>query len=303
MNHNILSLNEFYSTYLYEEAGENYEFLHKVRHLNVFKLNPIPFKQITQIHCNDFYMVALTIGTGRLHTQDRVFCIDGRAIIFCNPSLPHYWEPISGNQEGYFCLFNEQFLASSSINFNYRNSPFYNSKLEPIYSLTMQQTQNLIFLFKKMMDEIHSPYIRKDDVLYHYLHLIIHEALKAEEVKQISGKYMNASSRISTLFMEILESQFPIGTAEKSSMLRTPTDFAKHLSIHVNHLNRSVKEVMGCSTSDLISTRIAKEAGSMLRQSDNSIADIAHRLGFEHTSNFNTFFKKQTQKTPKMFRK
>ncbi|MNE19454.1 HTH-type transcriptional regulator ChbR [compost metagenome] len=102
--------------------------------------------------------------------------------------------------------------------------------------------------------------------------------------------------------MEMLERQFPIDSSEQSLALKKPSDFAEKLDIHVNHLNRSIKEVTGRSTTEIISSRLANEAKALLRHTDNSVAEIAYTLGFEHPSNFNSFFKKQTQLTPKSFR-
>ena len=70
--------------------------------------------------------------------------------------------------------------------------------------------------------------------------------------------------RISETFIsneiELLERQFPVDSTEQSLKLKTPHDFADRLSVHVNHLNRAVKDVTGKSTSEIISARIANEA-------------------------------------------
>jgi AraC-like DNA-binding protein len=93
-----------------------------------------------------------------------------------------------------------------------------------------------------------------------------------------------------------------VDSTEQALKLKSPHDFADRLSVHVNHLNRSVKEVTGKSTTEIISARIANEAQALLQHTDNTVAEIAYSLGFEHPSNFNSFFKKQTRQTPRMLR-
>ena len=59
---------------------------------------------------------------------------------------------------------------------------------------------------------------------------------------QVEKQPMNASKRISNLFLELLERQFPIDENHKELALRSASDFAEQLNVHVNHLNRAVKE-------------------------------------------------------------
>jgi AraC-like DNA-binding protein len=68
--------------------------------------------------------------------------------------------------------------------------------------------------------------------------------------------------------------------------------------LHVNYLNRSVKEVTGKPTTSHISERIITEARALLQQTDWNIADIAYALGFEYPTYFNNFFKKMTGTNP-----
>ena len=116
-------------------------------------------------------------------------------------------------------------------------------------------------------------------------------------------KYNNASDRIASLFLELLEKQFPIENPERPLVLRTAQDFARNLSIHVNHLNRSLKEVTGKPTSVHISDRIITEAKALLQHTDWNIADSAYALGFDYPTYFNIFFKKKEGRVPSALRK
>lgn len=108
----------------------------------------------------------------------------------------------------------------------------------------------------------------------------------------------NAPKRITTLFMELLERQFPINSPGAALRLKTANDYARSLSVHANHLNRSVKEITGKTTSALISERITREAKALLLHTDWNIAEVAYSLGFEYPAYFNQFFKKHTGITP-----
>jgi AraC-like DNA-binding protein len=116
------------------------------------------------------------------------------------------------------------------------------------------------------------------------------------------SRQKNAAERITAVFLELLERQFPIESIERPLQLKTAQQFAKHLSVHVNSLNRSVKEVTGKPTTTHISERIISEAKALLQHTDWNIADIAYALGFEYPTYFNNFFKKITGTNPKAFR-
>jgi AraC-like DNA-binding protein len=112
----------------------------------------------------------------------------------------------------------------------------------------------------------------------------------------------NAASRLTSVFLELLERQFPIESPQQSLRLRTAQDYAASLNVHVNYLNRAVKSVTGKSTSNHISERITSEARAILQHTDWNISDIAYALGFEYPSYFNNFFKKITGTNPTNFR-
>ena len=119
---------------------------------------------------------------------------------------------------------------------------------------------------------------------------------------QNTSNNKNASSRITNVFFELLERQFPIESTDHPLQLKTAQDFAENLSIHVNYLNRSVKEVTGKPTTTHISERIISEAKALLQHTDWNISEIAYALGFEYPTYFNNFFKKITGTNPKSLR-
>jgi AraC family transcriptional activator of pobA len=113
---------------------------------------------------------------------------------------------------------------------------------------------------------------------------------------------INASQRISTLFLELLERQFPIDDNHQTVNLRSASDFAKQLNVHVNHLNRALKDTTEKITSQIIAERILQEAKILLKHSAWTVSEIAYTLGFTEVTHFNNFFKKHVQLSPLKFR-
>jgi len=76
------------------------------------------------------------------------------------------------------------------------------------------------------------------------------------------------------------------------------TGFASQLNVHVNHLNRAVKETSDKTTSQIIPERILQEAKLLLKHSPWNVSGIAYALGFTESAHFNNFFKKHMQLGP-----
>ena len=130
---------------------------------------------------------------------------------------------------------------------------------------------------------------------------LLHFAMKFSSAK-FDKQPMNASQRISSLFLELMERQFPIDDNHQILNLRSASDFAKQLNVHVNHLNRVVKETTDKTTSQIIAERILRESKILLKHSAWNVSEIAYALGFTETTHFNNFFKKHVQLSPLKFR-
>ena len=249
----------------------------------------------------DFYKICLTTGKSRIHYSDRSFDMDGTILFFGNPHIPYSWETISTSYVGYTCLFSEDFLKVSERSEVLLNSPFFKLGGTPVLQITEAQRDFLNGLFIKMIEEQESEYTYKDDLIRNYIQLIIHEAMKMQPSDNYE-QHKNAASRISAVFLELLERQFPIETPDQPLRLRSPKSYADHLSVHVNHLNRALKETTGKPTSVLINERIIQEAKALLQHTNWNISEVAFALGFEYPTYFNNFFKKLTGINPKAFR-
>ena len=271
----------------------------KLKGFNVFQIEGDG--NATRIYSRkDFYKICLTTGRSIIHYADKSYEQEGTVLFFGNPHIPYSWETISTSYVGYTCLFSEEFLKSDRSE-SLQHSPLFKIGGTPILRISEQQREFLNTLFRKMIEEQQTEYTYKDDLIRNYINLLIHEALKLQPSENFD-QHRNASSRITSVFLELLERQFPIEDTERPLQLKTAQDYAKNLNVHTNHLNRAVKEVTGKATTAHISERIIGEAKALLLHTDWNIADIAYALGFEYPTYFNNFFKKITGTNPKSLR-
>lgn len=249
----------------------------------------------------DFYKICLTTGESKIHYADKSYEQNGTVLFFGNPNIPYSWETLSTSYAGYTILFSEDFFKTSKRSESLLQSPLFKIGGTPILNINKEQRDYLNTIFQKMIDEQESDYIHKAELVRNYISLIIHEALKLQPSEN-NAENKNAASRITAVFLELLERQFPIETPDLPLKLKTAKDFAQRLSVHVNHLNHAVKEVTGKPTTVHISERIVTEAKALLKHTNWTIAEIGYALGFEYPTYFNNYFKRLTQTTPTAFR-
>jgi AraC-like DNA-binding protein len=248
----------------------------------------------------DFYKISLNTGKYIFHYADKSFETDETILFFGNPRIPYSCEVIT-QTDGYACLFTEDFLKLNERSESMLHSPLFKIGGTPIFQISQEQKKSFADIFKKMLAEQETDYAYKDELIRSYIGLIIHETLKLQP-SQNDSHQNNAAARIASIFLELLERQFPVESVDRPLELKTAQDYAGALSVHVNYLNSAVKEVTGKPTSAHISERIIIEAKALLQHTNWSIADIAYALGFEYTTYFNNFFKKKTGQVPKSIR-
>lgn len=294
------SLTEFYAERL--ETTPPRELQQGIGHFNVFNLqdcvgpNALPIKYSRR----DFYKITLIKGKNRYHYADRSLELDGAALIFFNPATPYTWELVGEEVSGYFCIFSTAFFSESTRN-KLTDLPMYQQSGKPAYLLTPEQESYAAEIFQRMAADMASDYVFKFDLMRNYVAELTHFALKSNPSDPVY-QHPDSKSRITAVFNELLERQFPIETPDQRFAMRSARDFADQLAIHVNYLNRAVKHATGKTTTHLIAERLLTEAKMLLKHTDWNVSEIAYALGFEEPAHFNNFFKKQTQFTPTAFR-
>ncbi len=84
--------------------------------------------------------------------------------------------------------------------------------------------------------------------------------------------------------------------------LPTALQCAEYVSLSPNYLSDLLRKETGKTTQEHIHYHLLEIAKDRLLGSDNSIKEIAHSLGFEHTHYFSSLFKKKVGLSPTEFR-
>jgi AraC family transcriptional regulator, transcriptional activator of pobA len=276
---------------------------HEIGHFNVFDLGKIQqtVREVPEPYsCRTFYKISLLTGDSDFMYAGGTIEIRQPTLVFSTPKVPTTWLP-RGRQTGHCSVFTAEFLHPTKSGVILDELPIFKSPAYPLFTLSEEAAQRVESVFAEMHAELTSGYAYKYDLLRAYALELIHLGQKLQPTAMQHPNH-SAFARTTSMFIELLERQFPLQSRGQRILLRTAKEYADHLAVHVNHLNKVLKETTGLTTTELIAGRLLQEAKALLLQTDWTIAEIADSLGFSDFAHFAKFFKSQTAVPPAAFR-
>lgn len=208
VNHS--SLDDFYK----RNAAPLPEGIEKeIGHFNVFETEKLFDKakgtRIMPYSRRDYYKISWMRGKSRAEYADKVIDIQERALLFATPKTPYHWLPEDHNQTGMFCIFTSDFLSPDKSGVILEDLPIFQPGGIPVFQLALNEVAEIEYIFRKMLRELAADYKYKYDLMRNLVLELIHYGQKLQPMSA-SSSAQNASQRISSLFIELLERQFPL---------------------------------------------------------------------------------------------
>jgi AraC-like DNA-binding protein len=201
-------------------------------------------------------------------------------------------EAMSADVEGYFCHFDEEIfnLCGYSVDL-LKTFPFLQYLGEAAITVPARSIKSIHDLFKRLEKEYLHNSSNEFALLCTYLLALFHE------LNRFTGNEAPTKNAATTLTQK-----YKSALMEHIYDMHTVSEFAQHLHVSLNYLNRCVTETVGKTAHQMLDEMFILEAKTLLRQSALNISEIAFKIGKRNPSDFSRFFKKQTGLTPKEFR-
>ncbi len=252
-------------------------------------------KDDTPFMVNFHEIFFLTKGKGVFRLDDERIKFSENSVLLLPPNKWRQWEHVDEEIDGYFLIFEEDFISSffNDPFFLYRFHYFYNSASPSNVNLSEEEAQAFCKYLEDVKKELASLHSDSDHLLRAILYLILISINRIYSSQfKIAGQFFE--NNLTLRFRKLVEKNI----REHSDV----SFYAAHLQVSKSHLNKTLQEHLGQSTSKLIRQRLITEAKRELLYSDLSVAEIAFELNFSEPSNFNRLFKDFVGITPKAFR-
>ena len=267
-------------------------------HFNVFPLADLRGAPPMNFNRRDYYKITLCRSPSQVECADQPPHTGPNTLFLVTPQVPYRWLPLTAEPAGYCCVFDDAFLLPARSGVVLAELPLFQAGAYPVWEVPAADCAALEAVFEKMARELPSAYAFRPELLRTYLWELIYLVQKLQPAPARLAPH-RAPARLAAQFAELLERQFTgLDSPKPLPRLRTATDYARQLAVHVNHLNRVLKETTGHTTTALLSRRLVQQAQQLLRQTDWPIAAIADQLGFADAAHFATFFKRHAGHPP-----
>lgn len=253
-------------------------------------------RHIEKPHRHDFYAAVLfTRGKGIHEIDFQKYDVSVGSLFFLSPGQIHSWE-LSEDIDGYIFFCSQEFYEMYYVNQKLRNFPFFGSVSFPRkLQLDIDELEKINRLFLELGEEFHSQNLMKEG-----LSLSLMSQIFINAVRLFSKDHdIHASSASLSYFKHYHDFENLI--EQYFSSQKSISYYASLLGITPKHLNRITQSVVQKTATDIITERVVLEAKRMLMYLDESLVEIAFRLGYEEYSYFVRVFRKSSGMTPTQF--
>lgn len=253
-------------------------------------------RHIEKPHRHDFYAAVLfTHGNGVHEIDFQKYDVSKGSLFFLSPGQIHSWE-LSADIEGYIFFCSQEFYEMHYVNQKLRNFPFFGSVSFPRkLQLDALELEENIHLFQELGKEHLSKNMMKNGLILSLMSQIFINATRL-----FSRDFDTLSSTAGLSYFkhyQDLENLIEQHFIQHKSIAY----YADLMEISSKHLNRIVQTVVQKTATEVITERVVLEAKRMLMYLDESLVEIAFRLGYEEYSYFARVFRKSSGMTPTQF--
>lgn len=253
---------------------------------------------------NFFRVIHFTNSNLNFYAGDKLIAVSNNCFCFSYPGKLESWTR-TGRLSGYVIYFSASFsgLDTAGKNFD-ADYPFFNFNSEPMLVVNNATAAGLKQDAEAMIEEMYTDNPDKLQMIKKLLMVYLHKIRRAYE-KQVNSfsPDVKSNKNLYNRFRKELDDYMQQLVVQKRSSIPTVARLAKELHINSNYLNGIIKSLTGKAASTHIQEKMIMEAKSVLFNTDMQATEIADMFGFENSSYFHRFFKRNTGFSPMEYRK
>jgi AraC family transcriptional regulator, transcriptional activator of pobA len=267
--------------------------------LKVLKKTTKALKNI-EMTCNFYFICFKKLKTGNLWYGKTKYDHDRGFMYFLKPNQVFGVHDVTLKGDAFSIEIHEDYLMGYPLFSEIKKYGFFEYDTHEALHLSPREEKIMWSLFNKMQDEYNNnPDEFSKQIILSYVDSMLKYAQRFYKRQFIDRKPLSGVTM--TKFTECLNTYFEEGgTGEKG--LPTVNYMASQLHLSSKYLSDLLKQETGKTALELIHLYVVSEAKNLLTAGEQSVAEIAYRLGFENPPYFSRLFKKEVGMSPKEFK-
>lgn len=202
--------------------------------------------------------------------------------------------------DGYCLIVHSDFLQGHSLSAKIHEYGFFSYASNEALHLSDREEAVIEGLFENLQHEINSATdAHTQEVVLSHIELLLSYCNRFYNRQFITRKTANNS--LVAQMESVLNDYFQSGIVVKSG-LPTVQYVAQQLNVSTSYLGDMLRYHTGMNTQQHIHNKVIERAKVLLTTTNQSVAEIAYQIGFEHPQSFNKLFKSKTNQSPLEYR-
>lgn len=273
--------------------------------ISVFNFDEVHLVQDTILNgvTTDFYVVALKkeCAGGKCRYGQSYYDFEEGIMYFLAPHQVLQFEDILLNGvKGSVLVVHPDFLQGYPLVTAIRDYSYFSYSTNEALNLSEKEEISIMDIFHNMEREIDTNMDRfTQDLLVANMDLLLKYCDRYYNRQFLTRKKVNSDLLIK---LERLLDDYILNDRLTVNGIPSVQVFAKELNLSPNYLSDMLRMHTGQTTQQHIQNKIIEKAKSLLSTTNNTVAEIAYQLGFDHPQSFSRLFKNRTSVSPLAFR-
>ena len=202
--------------------------------------------------------------------------------------------------KGWILAFHPDLICGTPLGLNIHNYTFFSYSVSEALHLSDQEKETVMDCLKKISIELEHPIDKHSKSLIAMnIELLLNYCMRFYERQFITRS--NANKDALTKFEQLLDEYFQSGLPMQEG-LPSVKYFADRIYLSPNYFGDMIKKETGKTPQEHIQTKIIELAKEHILGAEETISEIAYRLGFQYPQHLNRLFKKRVGCTPNEYR-
>lgn len=248
-----------------------------------------------------FYKISFkTSYTGNVKYGQHRYDFDDGGLAFIAPHQILTTSDDTNRYEGFSIFFHADLLIGYPLASKIHKYGFFHYDVSEALLLSAREKRVIASLFVSIQEELENNIDAfSQDILISQLEQLLNHSNRFYNRQFITRKVVNHD--LITQMDQLLTDHI---FGEKSLIKGLPTvqTVAEQLHVSPHYLSDMLRSLTGQNTQQHIHNKLIEKAKDMLGSSNQTVAEIAYQLGFEHPQSFSKLFKRKVGNSPLAYR-